>query len=98
MLHYLLLKLKDDVDIDNFIKESRNRLERFLDSDILIDDVKIIRNAADRAENMDLLIILRMADAGVLPVYLESAEHKDFISFAGPMVASKITFDLEGSE
>ena len=95
MLHYLLLKMKEGVDIDAFVTEAYKRLERFCDSDILIDDVKIIRNAALRDDNMDLLIVLRMAGPEVLPGYLESCIHKDFISFAGPQVAQKITFDLE---
>ena len=95
MLHYLLLKLKDGTDIGKFAEEANKRLESFFDSDILIDDVKIIRNAADRDENMDLLIVLRMAGQDVLPEYLKSSVHKDFIAWAGPQVAQKITFDLE---
>lgn len=94
MTHHLLLKLKNREERDSFIQESIPKLERFLPSDIGISDVKIIPNAADREENMDVLILLEMEDADVLNRYLDSEIHRDFIRFAGPKVSEKITFDM----
>ena len=95
MTHYLLLKLKESQNLSAFMQEARPRLERFLASDVGITGVKLVPNAADRAENMDLLIMLEMREAAVLPRYLASDIHHDFILWAGPQVAQKITFDLE---
>ena len=95
MTHYLLLKLKEPQTLSAFMQEARPRLERFLSSDVGITGVKLVPNAADREENMDLLIILEMREVSVLPRYLASGIHHDFISWAGPQVAQKITFDLQ---
>ena len=57
MTHYLLLKLKESKNLFAFMQEARPRLERFLSSDVGITGVKLVPNAADREENMDLLII-----------------------------------------
>ncbi len=94
MVHYLLIKLKDKNDTEYIMKAAEKLLSPVTEEIAGISDVRIIKNASMRSENMDLLIRFEMSSEAVLAQYLGSNCHKAFIAAAGPRTESKVTIDI----
>lgn len=93
MKHYLILKLQDASDTQAVAALAREVLGRLPGELAGVRSVLVSENCAARAENHDLMIEMDMADEGVLAAYLAHERHAEFVTYAGPRVTSKVTFD-----
>ena len=95
MVHYLLLKVAPDYDIDQVaeqVEHTYSRIERQVSG---VSNVRVFRNCVDRDSNADLMIRLELERKGVLNDYLEHELHKGFVTRIGGLLIQRMTFDTE---
>ena len=93
MKHYLILKLRESEAVPQVAAKARSVLGHLPEELDGVRSVLAVRNCVPREENHDLMIEMDFRDEEVLQEYLKHPRHKEFIAFAAPLVASKVTFD-----
>ena len=93
MKHYLILKFHDRASASEVAERARAILGRLPEELAGARSVQVVLNGLNRAENHDLMIEMNFDDEGVVEKYLGHKRHAEFVAFAGPLVASKVTFD-----
>jgi hypothetical protein len=96
MKHCVLLKFKDGVSVDEAAAKIRSILAPVPREIHGAGAVSVSVNCVDRAENLDLIIEIPMADKAVLAVWMDHTIHKEMIAYAGPKVNAKYTIDHQG--
>jgi hypothetical protein len=75
------------------IAKTKEMYRTIMEGDAAIQAYAVHENCIDRQGNYDVLIELWFEDAGVLGRYLESEGHRRFVTYAGPHVLGKVSFD-----
>ena len=101
MIHYIIVKFNDEINemrkdaIKN--KEFKKEIEDifFKLKDIEgISDIKVVENIIDKPNRYDIIIKIDMKK-DVLPIYDESAPHKEWKEKFGTLIKGKVIFDEE---
>lgn len=95
MKHYVVLRLKPDIDLHAFAEKAGELLQDFKGAGIGVNEIKVYKNLVDRPDNFDVMIEFDMDGKKTLFTFLEHPLHTRFVSFAGPKVETKISFDCE---
>ena len=93
MVHYLLLKFKDNALTDSVIDGFAEKFAQLEKQHEGMSNPQIYRNIADRPMNMDLMITMEMRGFEELKIYLESPEHAELQERYGDLVEEQISFD-----
>jgi predicted secreted protein len=93
MKHYLILKFRDRACVPQVAAKAGEVLGRLREELDGVREVRVHVNSVPRDENHDVMIVSDFDDESVLLAYLRHPRHAEFVSYAGPLVVSKITFD-----
>lgn len=93
MVHYLLLRFKEDALTDHIIDTF---IEKFEDIEKKYEGIvnpQVYRNIVSRGNNMDLMVTLEMSSFEALKNYLESPEHTELMDRYEDLVELQVSFD-----
>ena len=95
MKHYVLLKFKENADLDSIEKTVRDTyvsLDRELE---FLHDPVVYRNTVDRDSNADIMAVIRLDSSEFLQSYLTHPLHLKMAGDLKNEVTSRISFDHE---
>lgn len=93
MVHYLLLRFKDNTLTDGIIDVFADKFEQLEKQHEGIVNPQIYRNIVTREGNMDLMITVEMRSLEDLKIYLESPEHLELQERYQDIVECQVSFD-----
>ena len=95
MKHYVLLKFKENADMDSIektVRETYASLDRELE---FLHDPVVYRNTVDRDSNADIMAAIRLDSPELLQSYLTHPLHLKMAEDLKNEVVSRISFDHE---
>lgn len=93
MVHYLLLRFKENTLSEGIIDVFADRFEQLEKQHEGIVNPQLYRNIVTREGNMDLMITVEMRSLEDLKTYLESPEHAELQERYREIVELQVTFD-----
>lgn len=93
MVHYLLLRFKENTLTEEVINVFADKFEQLAKQYDGMNNPQLYRNIVSRDGNMDLMITLEMRGLEDLKLYLESEEHISLQEIYGDIVEQQISFD-----
>lgn len=93
MVHYLLLRFKENALTESIIDVFADKFESLEKQHEGIVNPQVYRNIVSREGNMDLMITVEMRSLEDLKTYLESPEHVELQERYKDLVELQISFD-----
>ena len=93
MVHYLLLRFKENALTESIIDVFADKFESLEKQHEGIVNPQVYRNIVSREGNMDLMITVEMRNLEDLKTYLESPEHAELQERYKDLVELQISFD-----
>ena len=93
MVHYLLLRFKEDALTDGIIDTFIEKFEAIEKKYEGIVNPQVYRNIVSRGNNMDLMVTIEVSSFEDLKNYLESAEHIELMERYKDLVELQVSFD-----
>ena len=93
MVHYLLLRFKENALTESIIDVFADKFESLEKQHEGIVNPQVYRNIVSREGNMDLMITVEMRRLEDLKTYLESPEHAELQERYKDLVELQISFD-----
>lgn len=93
MVHYLLLRFKENALTESIIDVFADKFESLEKQHEGIVNPQVYRNIVSREGNMDLMITVEMRSLEDLKTYLESPEHTELQERYKDLVELQISFD-----
>ena len=93
MVHYLLLKFKEDMLSDSIIDTFMDRFTALEKRHEGIVNPQVYRNIVDRPDNMDLMITIELRSMQDLRTYLDSPEHAELQERYKDLIVQAVSFD-----
>ena len=93
MVHYLLLRFKENALTESIIDVFADKFESLEKQHEGIVNPQVYRNIVSREGNMDLMITVEMRSLEDLKTYLESPEHAELQERYKDLVEFQISFD-----
>lgn len=93
MVHYLLLKFKENTLTENVINGFAEKFDQLEKHHEGLVNPQIYRNIVSREGNMDMMITIEYRSLEDLKAYLESAERAELQEKYGEIVETQFSFD-----
>ncbi len=93
MKHYIIVKFKENTDVDGMLPDIRDLFQKALALDG-VNRVEVHRSNSDRSNRHDLMIEMWLSPEG-LAVYDGSQMHRDWKEQYGQYIEQKTIFDCE---
>ncbi len=93
MVHYLLLKFKENTLTENVINGFAEKFDQLEKHHEGLVNPQIYRNIVSREGNMDMMITIEYRSLEDLKAYLESAERAELQEKYGEIVENQFSFD-----
>ncbi len=93
MVHYLLLRFKENALTESIIDVFADKFEQLEKQHEGIVNPQVYRNIVGRPGNMDLMITIELRSLEDLKIYLESPEHKELQERYQDIVELQVSFD-----
>jgi len=94
-IHIVMLKLRSGFLNPGTIEQIENLYDEIKIQTPGIEEVHTYTNCFEREENYDLLIKLYLNNMNVLPEYMSSSKHMQFIALVEPYMISKAIIDYD---